>query len=273
MDTGLSDTCVLITGASGGIGQATARALAAEGADLGLHFHRNETAARQLAEELPVQTTLLCADLSDERQVNTMYAEAQGALGQIDALVVNAGIWIERPSPLGDMSLEQWQKTIEVDLTAAFLTCRGFLRHLKAEPRQTASIVLVGSTAALFGEEGHADYAAAKAGLTYGLTRTLKNEIVRLAPRGRVNCVCPGWVDTPMAAGAMNDAAAVERTTATMALRKIATADDVARTIVFLLSERLAGHTSGAILPVAGGMEGRLLHLPAEGLKSKAVES
>jgi len=120
--------------------------------------------------------------------------------------------------------------------------------------------VLVASTAALFGEAEHADYAAAKAAMAYGLTRSLKNEIVRLAPRGRVNCVCPGWTRTPMAAYGLADAAALARVQATMALRKIAEPEDVAGLIVFLTAERLAGHISGAIVPVAGGMEGRLLH-------------
>ena len=134
------------------------------------------------------------------------------------------------------------------------------MRHLQQVPRESASIVLVGSTAALFGEEGHADYSAAKAGLTYGLNATLKNEIVRLAPRGRVNCVCPGWTDTPMAAAYTGDLQSVKRATATMSLRRIAQPEDVAAAIVFLASDNLAGHISGAVLPVAGGMEGRLLH-------------
>ncbi len=89
---------------------------------------------------------------------------------------------------------------MDTDLTGAFLTTRGFLRHLADSPREEASIVFVASTAALFGEENHTDYSAAKAAMAYGMTRSLKNEIVRLAPRGRVNCVCPGWVMTPMAA-------------------------------------------------------------------------
>jgi 3-oxoacyl-[acyl-carrier protein] reductase len=158
------------------------------------------------------------------------------------------------------MTLAQWRETLEADLTSAFLTCRAFLRHLADVPRETASIVLVGSTAALFGEADHADYAAAKAGMVYGLTRSLKNEIVRLAPRGRVNCVCPGWTDTPMAAGHADDPEVVRRVTSTMALRKIAQPEDVARAVVFLTSDVSAGHISGAIIPVAGGMEGRLLH-------------
>jgi NAD(P)-dependent dehydrogenase (short-subunit alcohol dehydrogenase family) len=149
---------------------------------------------------------------------------------------------------------------MDTDLTGAFLTCRGFLRHLADSPREEASIVFVASTAALFGEENHTDYSSAKAAMAYGMTRSLKNEIVRLAPRGRVNCVCPGWVMTPMAAASMADPKAVDRVTATMSLRKIATPEDAASSIVFLSSSRLAGHLSGTILPLAGGMEGRWLH-------------
>lgn len=262
METGLAGKAILVTGASGGIGQAVARAFAAEGARLGLHYRRNNQAVESLVGELGEEAIPLHADLRDEGEVAALFAHAVEAFGRLDGVVVNAGVWVERPAPLYQMSLEQWEETLATDLTGAFLTCRAFLRHLAAAPREEASIVLVGSTAALYGEEGHADYSAAKAGLTYGLTRSLKNEIVRLAPRGRVNCVCPGWVATPMAKAALADAGAVSRVTATMALRKVATPEDVARAVIFLTSPRLAGHLSGTILPVAGGMEGRLLHSP-----------
>jgi 3-oxoacyl-[acyl-carrier protein] reductase len=189
-----------------------------------------------------------------------MYAEALAKFPRIDGIVVNAGIWIADESPVHRMTLAQWQRTMETDLTGAFLTCRGFLRHVAEMPREEASIVFVASTAALFGEENHTDYSAAKAAMAYGMTRSLKNEIVRIASRGRVNCVCPGWVATPMAAASMEDPGAVKRVTATMALRKIASPEDVASAIVFLSSSRLAGHLSGTILPLAGGMEGRWLH-------------
>ncbi len=260
MDMGLKDKCVLITGASGGIGLATARAFAAEGGRLVLHYHRNRKPLDDLAKQLSTESPTISADLRDEDQAQRLFDEALGSIDRIDTLVVNAGVWPPDFTPMHEMSLEQWANTLTADLTAAFLTCRAFLRHLQAVPRESASIVLVGSTAALFGEAGHADYAAAKAGLTHGLTATLKNEIIRLAPRGRVNCVCPGWTDTPMAAGYTHDAEAVRQATATMALRRIAAPEDIATVIVFLASERLAGHVSGAILPVAGGMEGRLLH-------------
>lgn len=259
MRTGLEGQTVLITGASGGIGAASARAFAAEGSRVVLHYHRNRGGAEGLGREID-QSFVVQADVSDEASVDAMYDAVLERFGTLDAIVVNAGIWIAGETPLHEMSLEQWQRTMDTDLTGAFLTCRGFMRHLAAEPREHASIVFVASTAAVFGEENHSDYAAAKAGMAYGMTRSLKNEIVRIAPRGRVNCVCPGWVDTPMAAASMEDPAAISRATATMALRKIATPEDVARAIVFFTSAALSGHLSGSILPIAGGMEGRRLH-------------
>jgi 3-oxoacyl-[acyl-carrier protein] reductase len=260
MDAGLKDRTFLITGASGGIGASTARAFASEGASLVLHYRTNRTDAVALAKELSVPSIVVQADVASESDVDRMYSEALASFPRIDGVVVNAGIWIADEVPVHHMTLDQWRKTMDADLTGAFLTCRGFLRHLKDSPREEASMVFVASTAALFGEENHTDYSAAKAAMAYGMTRSLKNEIVRLAPRGRVNCVCPGWVMTPMAAESMADEAAVDRVTATMALRKIATPEDVARAIVFLSSSRLSGHLSGTILPIAGGMEGRWLH-------------
>lgn len=262
MDSDLHAQTILITGASGGIGAATARAFAAEGARLVLHYHRGEDRAVALAEALPTTALAIGADLRDEHAVHALYARAVLELGGIDGLVVNAGVWPEAPMPLHEMTLERWQETLDANLTSAFLTCRGFLHHIREQPREAASIVVVGSTAAIFGEADHADYAAAKAGLVYGLTRSLKNEIVRVAPRGRVNAVCPGWTDTPMARSGTSDPEAMQRVFATAALRKIATPEDVARTIVFLSSATLAGHVTGAIVPVAGGMEGRLLTAP-----------
>jgi 3-oxoacyl-[acyl-carrier protein] reductase len=260
MKSGLDGSTVLITGASGGIGISTARALAAEGASLILHCYRNVEGVSRLAEELEVETVVVQADVADEAAVDQMYAQALGAFPRLDGVVVNAGIWDERVSPVHRMSLEQWEQTMSTNLTGAFLTCRGFMRHLAEVPREEASIVLVGSTAAIYGEENHSDYSASKAAMTYGLTRSLKNEIVRIARLGRVNAVCPGWVDTPMSASGLADPTAVPRVTATMALRKIATAEDIAAAIVFLTSPVLAGHLSGTILPIAGGMEGRWLH-------------
>ena len=144
----------------GGIGAETARALAEENARLVLHYNSNRRSAEALAEELDVESVVAGADVSDESAVDAMYETAIAELGRIDALVVNAGIWIAETVPMHKMSLEQWRRTMDADLTGAFLSCRGFLRHLASVPRDDASIVLVASTAALFGEENHSDYSA-----------------------------------------------------------------------------------------------------------------
>ncbi len=260
MNTELDSTTVLITGASGGIGLATAKAFAAERAQLILHYHKQSKLLTELQQQLQVPNLTVQADLRDEQQVERMFTEALQSFPQINTVVVNAGIFNSESVPLHEMSLDQWRETLAADLDSAFFTCRAFLRHLADKPRQSASIVLVGSTAALFGEADHADYAAAKAAMVYGLTLSLKNEIVRLASRGRVNCVCPGWTKTPMAAFGLNDPRLIRRVQATMAMEKIAEPHDVAAAIVFFASDRLAGHLTGTILPIAGGMEGRLLH-------------
>ncbi|HNQ90363.1 MAG TPA: SDR family oxidoreductase [Verrucomicrobiota bacterium] len=269
METDLKDKVVLVTGASGGIGACAARAFAAEGARLVLHSFRHGERTALLRRELSAVDALrVQADLTRETAVRALFARAKKAFGRVDILVANAGIWEDQHVPLDRMPLAQWRRTIEADLTSVFLCCREFLRLVRRQ--RSGNLVFVGSTAALFGEAGHADYAAAKAAVAYGLTRTLKNEIARLAPPapdycgGRVNCVCPGWTMVPRTAPRLQDPDLVERVTATMALPKLARPTDVAHAIVFLASDRLAGHVTGQTLAVAGGMEGRWLWLPGE---------
>jgi 3-oxoacyl-[acyl-carrier protein] reductase len=206
------------------------------------------------------RTQAFAADVGDEAAVDQLYQQVLDWRPQLDGIVVNAGIWITEDVPVHRMELTQWERTMRDDLTSTFLTCRGFLRHLASAPRERASIVMISSTAGLFGEENHADYSAAKAAMAHGLTASLKNEIVRLAPRGRVNCVCPGWVLTPMAAAALAGPEDIAAATHTVAMRKVARPEEIARSVVFLSSAELAGHITGSVLPVTGGMEGRLLH-------------
>ena len=255
MELGLEGSAVLVTGASGGIGAATARTLAAEGARVGVHYYSNAEAAEALAAQ--IGGVALQADLRDEAAADALVPAAVEALGRLDACVANAGTWDPEDVPITRMSLERWRSTLDANLTATFLTARSYLRHVEAAG--AGSLVLVTSTAGLFGEAGHVDYAAAKAAISYGLLLSLKNEIVRKAPLARVNAVAPGWTVTPMTEGTLSDEA-VERVTATMPLRKVASAEDVARSIAFLCSPHAAGHVTGQMITVAGGMEGRLLH-------------
>jgi 3-oxoacyl-[acyl-carrier protein] reductase len=241
VDLGLAGKRALVTGASGGIGQAVARELAAEGVEVVAHYHRNAEAARALG------GLALGADLRDEAQVEALFLQA----GKLDLCVANAGVWPSEDVPVAELPLERWRDTIEGNLTATFLTARGFARGLEGGP---GALVLIGSTAGRFGEAGHADYAAAKAAIGQGLLLSLKNE---LAP-ARVNVVAPGWTVSPMTEASLTDAL-VEQVTATMPLKKVARAEDIARVVVWLCSEEAAGHVTGEVVTVAGGMEGRLL--------------
>ncbi len=257
METGLAGKSVLVTGASGGIGAACARAFAAEGARLGVHYHQGRERAEAVAADLD-DAVVLQADLTDEAEVDRFFAEASKGLGGVDVCAAAAGAWPEEDVPVWELSLERWESTLRTNLTATFLTARGFLREV--ERTGHGSLVLVGSTAGIFGEAGHADYAGAKSAIIEGLLLSLKNEIVRIAPRGRVNAVCPGWTVSPMTRTTLEDPSVLERATRTMALRKVAEPEDVARQVVALASDEISGHVTGQVVLVAGGMEGRLLH-------------
>ena len=255
METGLSGKGVLVTGASGGIGAACARAFAAEGARVAVHYHRGEERAHALAAEL--DAPMLQADLTDELEVDRLFEEARTALGRIDVCAAVAGVWPSADVPVWQLPLERWERTVRENLTSSFLTARAFLREV--ERNGHGSLVLIGSTAGIVGEAGHADYAAAKAAVLGGLLLSLKNEIVRIAPTARVNAVAPGWTESPMTRGHV-DPVAVRRVSRTMALRKVAQPDDVARQVVVLASDELSGHVTGQVITVAGGMEGRVVH-------------
>lgn len=264
METGLRERVVLITGASGGIGSGIARQFAAEGAHLVLHYHRGGARVARLQQELgPVQSLPVRADLSKEGQTRKMLAQAVRRFGRIDVLIANAGSWETRDVLLPAMSRRQWNKTLEGVLTTMFFTVREFLKLVERQRR--GNLTLIGSTAAVFGEAGHADYAAAKAAIAYGLTRSLKNEIARLAPHtrdycgGRVNCICPGWTVVPRLRSKLADRATIRRVTSTMALPQLARPEDIAHAAVFFSSDILARHVTGQVLVVAGGMEGRQL--------------
>ncbi len=260
MDTGLENNTVVITGSSGGIGSAAAKEFAKERANLVLHGHTGTERLKELSSELQTNTITVQADLTDPDQTKSLFNRTEDEFGPPEALVANAGVWPEEETPIKDMSLERWQNTITTDQKSVFLCSREFLRALEGSELDRSSLVIVGSTAAVFGEENHADYAAAKAAITYGLMRSLKNEIVRVAPEGRVNAVCPGWTKTKMTEPDINDPEKLSKTYQTRSLQSVADPEEIARSIVFLSSQRLASHITGEVLTVAGGMEGRLLH-------------
>jgi 3-oxoacyl-[acyl-carrier protein] reductase len=209
------------------------------------------------------ESLIIRADLTKERDVRRVFARTIKHFDRVDTLIVNAGSWESRDIPLHEMGLDQWKHTFDAVLTSAFLTLREFFQIVARQKHGNA--LLISSTSGVFGEAGHSDYSAAKAAMALGLTRSLKNEIARLAPTtrgycgGRVNCICPGWTIVPQTSERLRDSKAIQRVTATMALTKIGEPSDVAAAAVFLSSDRLAGHITGQTLIIAGGMEGRLL--------------
>jgi 3-oxoacyl-[acyl-carrier protein] reductase len=268
MDTQLQGKVVLITGASGGIGSAIAKKFAGEGARVLVHYRHGRARAIALQRELGVESAVIGADLTKEGQVRALLLKAVQRWGRVDTLVANAGAWASSDRPLHRMTLRQWQHTLDSVLTSMFLTLREFMRLVARQKRGNA--VVIASTAAIFGEAGHADYAASKAAIAYGLTRSLKNELARLAPHtrqycgGRINCICPGWTLVPRTAPKLRDAATLRKVAATMALPQIARPEDIANAAVFLSSDALARHITGQAVVVAGGMEGRILWQPQE---------
>jgi 3-oxoacyl-[acyl-carrier protein] reductase len=246
----------VITGGGSGIGAACARAFAEEGARLVLHYHRGEGLARTLANGLAM-ASVAQADLRVEDDVERLFEHARAAVGAVDVCVAVAGVWPTDDVPVWELPIARWEETLRTNLTVTFLTARAFLREV--ERNGHGSLVLVGSTAGIFGEAGHADYAAAKSAILVGLLLSVKNEIVRIAPDGRVNAVAPGWTESPMTRGHV-EPQHVRAITRTMALRKVAQPEDVARQVVVLASDRLSGHVSGQVVVVAGGMEGRVVH-------------
>ncbi len=256
METELRGKGVLVTGGAGGIGSAVVRAFAEEGAKVAVHYNKSADKAQALAKE--VHGAAVRADLTSEADVDALVPAAVKALGRLDVLVANAGVWPPANEPVWQMSLERWHRTLAENLDSVFLSCRAFLRHV--ETTGVGNIIIISSTAGLFGEAGHSDYAAAKGALASGFLKSLKNELGRIAPLGRVNTVCPGWTAVERHKDKLDNVAFINRVTRTMPLRKLGKPEDVARVVVTLASDRISGHVTGEVITVAGGMEGRVLH-------------
>lgn len=276
MNLGLTDKAVFVTGASGGIGRKVAEVLAEEGAHVILHGHRQWD---RMCEWLSSQgwrdrALAVRADVTDPGAVDRAFAEAVERFGPLHGCVVNAGVWPPADTALVDMGDERVRVTLGINLEGAIWTSRAFLRSIRAsgpaEQGVGASLVYTGSTAAKFGEKGHSDYAASKAGL-YGLMRSLKNEIVDIDPYGRVNVVEPGWTVTEMTAAKIHEPGVVEKVVRTMPVQQLARTQDIAHALITLLSPTLARHITGEAITVAGGMEGRVLR-EAEDVDATAVK-
>jgi len=235
----------LVSGGSRGIGRATAARLARLGARVAIGYAGDEGAAREALAEIhrsDPAATAHRANLADDEAAARLVGEAASALGGLDSVVANHGIW--KPAPVAEAGLRAWDATLDVNLRGAWSLARHALPHLGAG----AAIVFVASTAGQRGEAGYAPYAASKAGLI-ALTHSLASE---LAPRGiRVNAVAPGWVMSDMTREALTGPAG-ETARAAIPVGRFGEPDDIAAAIAFLLSGA-ASYVWGEVLSVNGG--------------------
>jgi NAD(P)-dependent dehydrogenase (short-subunit alcohol dehydrogenase family) len=254
---------VLITGAAGGIGSTLARVFLEQGAHVSLHYHRTNQTLIPLLEQYADHCHALSVDATDEQAVEKSIEENCRRFGLINVCIINHATFVDDDIPIWDMPLAQWQRTLDVNLTSYFLYAREWCRQLKRlkpidADQVNASLILVGSTAGRFGEANHLDYASSKGALQSGFIKSLKNEIVQILPQARCNIVAPGWTRTPMAEQSFEQGKHL-KALRTTSLRKVATTDDVAQACLFFASNRTAGHLTGNVLMLHGGMEGRVL--------------
>jgi 3-oxoacyl-[acyl-carrier protein] reductase len=239
----LTGKTALVTGASGGIGGAIARALHAQGAKVAVSGTRRE-ALEALAAEFGGEAPVLPCDLSDAEATAALPGQAEAALGSLDILVNNAGL--TRDNLAMRMKDDEWSQVIEVNLNAAFRLIRASLRGMMK--RRWGRIIGITSIVGATGNPGQANYAASKAGMT-GMTKALAHEV---ASRGiTVNCIAPGFVET-----AMTDALGEqqrEKLLGAVPAGRLGTPGDVAACAVFLASEE-AAYMTGQTLHVNGGM-------------------
>jgi 3-oxoacyl-[acyl-carrier protein] reductase len=239
----LSGKTALVTGASGGIGGAIARALHRQGAAVLLAGTR-QAALEALAVELGERTRVHAADLADPAAADALVKDAETALGKLDILVNNAGL--TRDGLAVRMKDEDWQKVLDVDLTAGFRLARAAMRGMMR--RRFGRIIGIASVVGVTGNPGQANYAAAKAGMI-GLSKALAAEV---ATRGiTVNCVAPGFI-----ASAMTDVLTPEqkeRIAGAIPMGRLGTPEDVAATVVFLASDQ-AAYITGQTIHVNGGI-------------------
>ncbi|HYC25703.1 MAG TPA: 3-oxoacyl-[acyl-carrier-protein] reductase [Roseiarcus sp.] len=239
----LSGKCALVTGASGGLGGAIARALGRQGARLALSGTRRE-ALEALAKELGEAAIVLPADLADTGAVEALVPAAESALGGVDILVNNAGL--TRDNLFVRMKDEEWDRVIAVNLTAAFRLARASLKGMMR--RRYGRIINMTSVVALTGNPGQGNYAAAKAGMI-GMSKALAAEVASRSIT--VNCVAPGFIASPMTAS-LNDKQR-EAILASVPMGRLGEGADVAAAVAYLASAE-AGYVTGQTLHVNGGM-------------------
>ena len=251
MNSDLEDKVVLVTGGAGG--SVISKSLAEQGAKVIVHYNDSKENAEKISKE--INGFAVNADLTDSEQTKELFNSIIQREGKIDICIANAGKYPKDYAPLWEIESDRWNNTVSTNLSLTYNTSRYFLKH--AAETKKGSLVLIGSTAGLYGEAGHADYAAAKGAITSGLLRTMKNDAAQIGNGVRVNAIAPGWTVSQKKIDEGLDQTRVNRITSTMSLKKLAKPEDVANSAIMLASDSLSGHITGQVIEIAGGMEGR----------------
>jgi len=237
-----------VTGGSRGIGRAVCGMFGFLGARVAVNYVRDEAAARETVAEVARaggEAFALRADVSRPEEAGRLVAETLDRFGTLDVAVVNQGIW--KPAAIEEMTPEQWEETIRINLGGAYAVCHHAARAMI--PRRSGAIVTIASTAGQRGEPGYSHYAASK-GALLAFTKSLAAE---LAPHGiRVNAVSPGWVLTDMTRQVFADPAQRAEALRPIPLGRPGTPEEIAGPVAFLASD-LASFIYGEVLCVNGG--------------------
>jgi 3-oxoacyl-[acyl-carrier protein] reductase len=251
----LAGKVALITGGSRGIGAETVRLFVAAGARVAFNYRTARSRADELIAHCGAESCVAFEqDLASATDGRALVEKTVAAMGRLDCLVVNHGIWPPDDAPIAAMTDEQWRRTLGVNLDSVFglvgAAVGQIQKQARAAPGEAAGhIVLISSTAGQRGEAFHADYAVTK-GAIISLTKSLSSE---LAPQGiYVNCVAPGWVATEMSAPALNDPTVGPRIQAVIPVGRAGTPLEIAGPVLFLCTP-LAGFVSGEVFNVNGG--------------------
>jgi 3-oxoacyl-[acyl-carrier protein] reductase len=241
----LSGKTALVTGATGGIGGAIARALHQQGATVAVSGRQAEK-LELLAKELGDRVHVLPCDLADRAAVSKLIDEAIAKLGRLDILVNNAGL--TRDNLFMVMKDEQWDEVIAVNLTSTFMLCRAAARAMLRAKPNFGRIINIASISGVFGNPGQGNYSASKAGMI-GMTKSLAREVG--ARSITANCIAPGFIVTPMTQ-ALNQKQ-TEEIAKMIPAQRFGTPEEIAAGVVYLASEE-AAYITGQTLHINGGM-------------------
>lgn len=243
----LENKNVLVTGGSRGIGKACVELFLKSGANVAFTFHSAKEEAEKVVSDYNGSSKLKYykVDLSDTNEIEKVIGSVLNDFGQIDVIVNNAGIWKE--AAIDQMTLEEWNEMMNINLTSTFLVTKLVVPGMKKN--NYGRIINIASTAGQRGEAFHSHYAASKGGMI-SLTKSLASELGKF--RITVNCVAPGWVMTDMTTDSLADSETNKKVISDIPLNKIAQPEEIAGPVLFLASH-LASHITGEILNVNGG--------------------